>query len=155
MSVLLTPEPFDPAERMRAFTTAAGGAGAIVTFSGLCRADPGVSALELEAYAGFTEARIVEEAEAVVAAHGLAALEIVHRTGRVAPGEPIVWVACAAAHRRAAFEACDRMMDHLKSRAPFWKREHLESGAARWIEPTVRDYEDAQRWDGAARPPET
>lgn len=154
MSVALTAEPFDPAERLKAFTAQAAGAGAIVTFAGLCRADPGVTALELEAYAGFTEAEIGRTAALIVAAHGLTALEVLHRTGRVTPGDPIVWVACAAPHRRGAFEACDRMMDHLKSRAPFWKREHLAGGDARWIEPTARDYDDAQRWDAPA-PPET
>ena len=151
MSVRLTAEPFDPAERLAAFTAGAGtGVGAVVSFTGLCRAEPGLAALELEAYPGFTEARIAEETAAVSAAHSLLALEVIHRVGRIAPGEPIVWVAAAAPHRRGAFEACDRMMDHLKSRAPFWKREHRLDGAARWIEPTGRDYEDAKRWDAGS-----
>ena len=85
--------------------------------------------------------------------HGLLAVEVVHRTGRMGPGEPIVWVACAAAHRRAAFEACDRLMDHLKSRAPFWKKAHLAGGGSRWIEPTAQDYEDARRWDAREETP--
>ena len=156
MSVALTDQPLDPAERLRLFTVAAVGAGAVVSFTGLCRADPGVEALELEAYAGFTEAGIKEASAEVIAAHGLIALEVLHRTGRVEPGEPIVWVAAAAPHRRGAFEGCDRMMDHLKSRAAFWKREHGPDGASRWIEPTARDYEDAQRWDASPPPaPET
>ena len=73
-------------------------------------------------------------------------LAVVHRVGRVAVGEAVVFVAAAAAHRRAAFEGCDRMMDFLKSRAPFWKKEHAVAGA-RWIAPRPRDYEDAARWD--------
>ena len=71
---------------------------------------------------------------------------MVHRTGRISPGEPIVFVATAAAHRRAAFEAADQLMDYLKSRAPFWKKSAGPAGE-RWIEPTPRDYEDAARWD--------
>jgi molybdopterin synthase catalytic subunit len=73
-------------------------------------------------------------------------LLIVHRVGDIAPGEAIVFVATAAAHRREAFEAADHLMDYLKSRAPFWKKEHGPDGA-RWIEPTERDRSDAARWD--------
>ena len=67
-----------------------------------------------------------------------------------APAEPVVFVAAAAAHRRAAFEGCDRMMDFLKSRAPFWKKEHAADGSARWIEPRPQDHADAARWDRSA-----
>ena len=77
-------------------------------------------------------------------------VRIVHRTGRMEVGEPVVFVAVAAAHRRAAFEGCDYLMDYLKSRAPFWKKSHGPAGAA-WIEPTAQDSADLARWD-AARP---
>jgi molybdopterin synthase catalytic subunit len=71
---------------------------------------------------------------------------IVHRYGPIATGEPIVLVATASAHRREAFEACDYLMDYLKSRAPFWKKEHGPAGD-RWVEPTARDLDDLARWD--------
>ncbi len=146
--VALEAAPFDPAARLAAFTAAVPlSVGGVVSFTGLCRADPGVAALELEAYPGFTEASIAAEAEAARAAHALLALEVVHRVGRVTPGEPVVFVAAAAAHRREAFQGCDRLMDFLKSRAPFWKREHRADGGARWIEPAAQDYDDAARWD--------
>ena len=75
------------------------------------------------------------------------------RSGRIAPGEAIVFVATAARHRREAFEACDFLMDYLKSRAPFWKKEHAADGP-RWIEPRSQDYDDAARWDAPAPPQE-
>ena len=121
-------------------------AGAVVSFTGLVRAEDDVLALELEAYEGFTEPALAEEARRVRDRHDLGSVHVVHRTGRLAPGEPVVFVAAAAAHRRAAFEGCDRMMDFLKSRAPFWKKEHRASGSA-WIAPRPQDYADAARWD--------
>ena len=145
-TVRLAAEPFDPAAELARVTASAAGAGAVVSFTGLVRADDGVGALELEAYPGFTEAAITREAEAVAAAHDLLALHVVHRVGRMVPGEAVVFVAAAARHRRAAFQGCDRMMDFLKSRAPFWKKEHAADGP-RWIEPRPQDYEDAARWD--------
>ncbi len=149
--VRLVAEPFDPAAELAAFTAdLPPSVGGVAAFVGLCRADDGVLALELEAYPGFTEAAVEAERARVQGLHGLHALQCVHRVGRVRPGEAIVWVAAAAPHRRAAFEGCDRMMDVLKSRAPFWKREHTAAGA-RWIEPRPQDYDDAARWD--APPP--
>ena len=121
--------------------------GAIASFTGLVRDEGGeAQALELEAYEGFTQARIAEIATAAIARFGLEDLIVVHRIGRVEVGETVVFVACAAAHRRAAIEACDHLMDYLKSRAPFWKKSHGPHGA-RWIEPTAQDMADAQRWD--------
>ena len=151
MSVLvrLASEAFDPAAELAAMTSGGGDAGGVVSFTGLVRRDGDVLALELEAYPGFTEAAIEAEARRVRELHGLFALHVTHRVGRIAPGEPVVFVAAAAAHRRAAFEGCDRAMDFLKSRAPFWKKEHTAAGA-RWIAPRPQDYEDAARWDGPA-----
>ena len=151
VSVRLAEGPFDPAAELSALTARAEGAGGVVSFTGLVRRDADVLALELEAYPGFTEAAIDREAHEVRDRHALHDLHVVHRTGRIAPGEPVVFVAAAAAHRRSAFEGCDRMMDFLKSRAPFWKKEHTASGA-RWIEPRPQDYEDAARWDARAHP---
>jgi len=126
--------------------------GAIVSFAGLVRVENGdVRALELEAYPGFAERLIDEMAASVAERHGLLDWRIVHRIGLVQPGETVVFVATASRHRRNAFEACDQMMDFLKSRAPFWKKSH-EAGGARWIEPRAQDYTDASRWD---RPQET
>ncbi len=147
MTVALTDQPFEPGALVTAFCADRAETGAVATFVGLARAERGAAvALELEAYPGFTEAAIGEIADQATARFQLQDVQIVHRIGRIAPGEAIVFVAAAAAHRREAFEACDFLMDYLKSRAPFWKKEHGPDGA-RWIEPTDRDRTDAQRWD--------
>lgn len=148
MIVTLTDQPFEPGALVAAFCADRRETGAVATFVGLARAEQGrAAALELEAYPGFTDAAISGIASAAMERFGLQDVHIVHRTGRVAPGEAIVFVATAAVHRREAFEGCDFLMDYLKSRAPFWKKEHGEDGA-RWIEPTDRDRTDAERWDG-------
>jgi molybdopterin synthase catalytic subunit len=146
MSVLCK-NPIDPAALLAAFTQGRREAGAVASFTGLVRAEGGAAtALELEAYEGFTEPAIEAMTAAAVARFRLIDALVAHRIGRIAPGEPVVFVATAAAHRRAAFEACDHLMDYLKSRAPFWKKEHGPHGA-RWIEPTAADRADAERWD--------
>ncbi|PIB94343.1 molybdenum cofactor biosynthesis protein MoaE [Caulobacter sp. FWC2] len=148
MIVTLTDKPFEPGGLVTAFCADRQETGAVATFVGLARAEQGAAAaLELEAYPGFTDAAIGEIAQVAVERFKLQDVHIVHRTGRVGPGEAIVFVATAAGHRREAFEACDFLMDYLKSRAPFWKKEHGPDGA-RWIEPTDRDRTDAERWDG-------
>lgn len=145
--ITLTETPFDPGAELSAFCARRSETGAVASFVGLARGEAGAAtALELEAYPGFTEARIESMADEAVARFGLQAVRIVHRIGRIAPGEAIVLVLVAAAHRRAAFEACDLLMDYLKSRAPLWKREHGPAGA-RWVEPTEADLSDAARWD--------
>ncbi len=147
MPVRLTSEPFEPGALLTGFCQGLEETGAVVSFTGLVRAEQGkVTALELDAYPGFTEAAIVEHADEAAARFGLQDVLIAHRIGKVAPGEPIVFVATAAAHRRGAFEGADFLMDYLKSRAPFWKKSH-EANGARWIEPTAGDYADAARWD--------
>jgi molybdopterin synthase catalytic subunit len=152
-SVRLSPEPFEPGALLTSFCQGRDETGAVVSFTGLARAEKGaVAALELDAYPGFTEAAIAEQAEAAAARFGLQDTLIVHRVGQVAPGEPIVFVATASAHRRAAFDGADFLMDYLKSRAPFWKKSH-ETAGARWIEPTARDYKDAARWDALRTEP--
>jgi molybdopterin synthase catalytic subunit len=147
MTVSLQDEPFDAGALLSAFGEGRRETGAVVSFTGYVRAEAGsVETLELEAYPGFTDAAIVAMAEETQARFSLDDVLVVHRTGRMGPGEAIVFVATAAAHRRAAFEAADQLMDWLKSRAPFWKKSH-GVGGARWIEPSARDYEDAARWD--------
>jgi molybdopterin synthase catalytic subunit len=119
----------------------------VATFTGIARAEAGATvALELEAYPGFTEGQISKVADQARARFGLDDFMILHRVGKIAPGEPVVFVATAARHRRAAFEACDFLMDYLKSKAPFWKKEHGPDGA-RWVEPTDQDRADLTRWE--------
>jgi molybdopterin synthase catalytic subunit len=147
MIVTLTETPFEPGALLTAFAAGRRETGAVATFTGLARAEAGATnILELEAYPGFTDRESERIAEAARQRFALDDLQIVHRIGRIAPGEPIVFVATAASHRRAAFEACDHLMDYLKSRAPFWKKEHGPDGE-RWIEPRPEDYADAKRWD--------
>ncbi len=145
--ISLTDQPFEPGALLTQFCAGRDETGAVASFVGLARAEQGqAAALELEAYPGFTDVAIGDFAEAAKARFHLHDYHIVHRVGRIAPGEAIVFVATAASHRREAFEACDFLMDWLKSRAPFWKKEH-GPGGARWIEPTDRDRTDASRWD--------
>jgi molybdopterin synthase catalytic subunit len=145
--VRLQSEPFEPGALLSAFCQGREETGAVVSFTGIARAGAGaVTRLELEAYPGFTDTEIERIAAAARTRFSLQDLLIVHRVGDIAPGEAIVFVATAAAHRREAFEAADHLMDYLNSRAPFWKKEHGPDGA-RWIEPTERDRSDAARWD--------
>ena len=145
--IRLTTERFDPGAELTAFCAGRTESGAVASFVGIARGEGGrATALELEAYPGFTEAEIARMAEAAAARFALHDVLVIHRHGPIAPGEAIVLVATASAHRREAFEACDYLMDYLKSRAPFWKKEHGPDGA-RWVEPTARDLDDLARWD--------
>ena len=147
----LSQDPFDPGALLSAFCAGRHEVGAVASFTGLARSEAGgTQTLELEAYPGFTEREIGRIAEEAKARFGLDDLAIRHRVGRIAPGEAIVFVATAARHRRAAFEACDFLMDYLKSRAPFWKKAHGPDGA-RWIEPRPEDHADVARWDEKER----
>lgn len=147
MSVTLQSEPFEPGALLTAFSAGRTETGAVASFAGLARAEQGgTERLELEAYPGLTDAEITRIAQAAAARFGLQDWLVVHRIGPIAPGEAIVFVATASAHRREAFEACDYLMGYLKSRAPFWKKSHGPDGA-RWIEPTDRDRTDVERWE--------
>ena len=145
-------EDFDPQAEAAALTEGRTDIGGIVTFTGLVREliDEGgrpaaISAMTLEHYPGMTEKMLAEiEAEAN-ARWPLSASLIVHRYGRLEPGERIVFVATASAHRRAAFEANMFLIDWLKTKAPFWKLEEGESGAA-WVDARDSDDEAAERW---------
>ncbi len=140
----LTGEPFDAAARLGGFAERGGEAGAIASFIGAVRGP--ATALELEHHPSFTR-KVVERIVADARARfDLVDVLVVHRFGRMLRGEPIVLVAAAAAHRRAAFDAVDYLMDRLKVEAPFWKREE-GPGDARWIEPRARDRADRQRWE--------
>lgn len=151
--IRLVAEPFDPGAELNAFCIGRFSTGAVASFVGLARGAPGVgAALELEAYPGFTDVVISEMAADASRRFDLQDVRIVHRVGVIPAGEPIVLVLTAAAQRRAALDACDFLMDHLKSRAPLWKKEHV-GGEARWVEPTPADLVDLARWerDGGTR----
>jgi molybdopterin synthase catalytic subunit len=148
MSVRVQTEPFDPGALLTAFSTGRTQSGGIVSFTGLARDvtdASAVSTLELDAYPGFTEPAIAAMEAEALERFQVQDLLIVHRFGPIAPGEAIVFVAAAAEHRRAAFEAADFLMDYLKTRAPFWKKERGPDGE-RWIEPRPSDYDDVKRW---------
>ncbi len=141
-------EDFDLAAEIAALSAGRRDIGAVVSFTGLCRDEGGrLTALELEHYPGMAEGEIARVAEAAAARWPLMGLLAIHRYGLVAPGEQIVLVIATSAHRRAAFEAADFMMDYLKTRAPFWKREHLLDGTTGgWVEAKQEDDDAAARW---------
>lgn len=146
MRISVQAEPFDLAAELNGFGA---GAGAIVTFSGLVRDDTGsMVALELEHYPGMTEKALAAIADRARARWDLADLTIIHRFGRLAVGEPIMMIATAARHRASAFEAAEYLMDYLKSRAPFWKREIGADGPGAWVEARETDEAALRRWDG-------
>jgi molybdopterin synthase catalytic subunit len=147
-SVRVLSEPFDADAELAAFASARRGAGALASFVGYCREDhegAPIERLELEHYPGFTESEIERLVESVIARRTLIDLMVIHRSGAIAPREPIVLVAALAAHRADAFGAVEEMMDYLKTDAPFWKREVTGAGA-RWIEPTKDDRSRLGRW---------
>lgn len=146
MSVLVTDKPFDPEAEHRQFRNRAGDAGAIVAFTGVVRGEGGVTTLTLSHYPEFTDTEIARIGQKAEVRWPLTAWHVVHRIGDMSPGEPIVFVATASKHRRAAFEAADFLMDYLKSEAPFWKQE-TRGEATRWIEPRTQDIADIKRWE--------
>lgn len=121
------------------------GAGAIASFTGTVRGDDGVTELLLEHYPGMTEAALVALAEQAMVRWDLLAVTMVHRVGPMEPGDRIVFIATAAAHRAAALESCAYLIDRLKTDAPFWKRERRGDGAT-WVEARGSDAEAAERW---------
>ncbi len=145
IDVRLLTAPFNPGALVGPFASAHPGLGGICTFVGEVRGEDGVEALELSHYEPLTLPGMQELAETAAQRFALMGILIVHRTGVMMPGEPIVCVSAAASHRRAAFEAVDFAMDHLKSDSWFWKREKRD-GAWRWIEPRADDHSDLARW---------
>lgn len=143
--------PIDVPVETAALTEGRTDVGALVAFTGLCRDEGGrLSALELDHYPGMAEAEIGRVADAALARWPLTGLVAIHRHGRILPGEIIVLVAAASAHRKAAFSAADFLMDYLKTRAPFWKKEHAADGSAGgWVAASVADDEAAARWEQA------
>ncbi|ESW83013.1 molybdenum cofactor biosynthesis protein MoaE [Mesorhizobium sp. C280B] len=146
--VRIQAEDFDVAAEIARLTRGRNDIGAVVTFSGLCRDEQGrLSALELEHYPGMAEAEISRIAGEAIERWPLQGLTVIHRHGKIAPGENIVLVVAASAHRQAAFEAANFLMDYLKSRAPFWKKEHHSDGSeGGWVDAKDADDKAAGRW---------
>ncbi|MER9242846.1 molybdenum cofactor biosynthesis protein MoaE [Mesorhizobium sp. M0633] len=146
--VRIQAEDFDVAAEIARLTRDRNDIGAVVTFSGLCRDEQGrLSALELEHYPGMAEAEISRIAGEAIERWPLQGLTVIHRHGKIAPGENIVLVVAASAHRQAAFEAANFLMDYLKSRAPFWKKEHHSDGSeGGWVDAKEADDKAASRW---------
>jgi molybdopterin synthase catalytic subunit len=146
-------DDFDIGAEIRALTEGREDIGAVVTFTGTVRRDTRdgpINALTLEHYPGMTEKELARiEAEAV-ARWPLQASLIVHRHGRLVPGDNIVLVATASTHRQAAFDAAQFLMDYLKTSAPFWKKEEFAEGPERWVGERASDADATQRWRAAA-----
>ncbi|WP_370649999.1 molybdenum cofactor biosynthesis protein MoaE [Brevundimonas sp.] len=149
LDVRLATAPLSAAAELEAFLAGRTGDGAVVSFTGLARGvgkdGSIVETLTLDWYPGMTERSMREIAEDAAARFAVSDLVVVHRCGDIVPGETIVFVAAAAAHRRAAFAAADYLMDRLKTEAAFWKRETGPAGV-RWIEPLDEDRAAAARW---------
>jgi molybdopterin synthase catalytic subunit len=147
-SVRVQRDVFDIGAETRLLTEGRSDIGALVAFMGLCRDEDGaLQALEIEHFPEMAEAEIGRIAAEAQARWPLLGLSIVHRHGRIAPGEPIVLVVAASAHRQAAFEAAAFLMDYLKTRAPFWKKEHRsDDPAGDWVEAKQADDTAAERW---------
>jgi len=135
---------FDVAAETEALSKQAN-AGAVATFIGLVRPDDGLTAMTLEHYPKMTEREIARHVEEAGRRWPLLGITVIHRVGRLLAGERIVFVGIAASHRAAAFEACQFLMDYLKTRAPFWKEEE-RGGARNWVEAKASDDSAAERW---------
>jgi molybdopterin synthase catalytic subunit len=153
-TVRVQAENFDAAAEIARLAAGRADIGAVVSFTGLCRDEDGtLAALELEHYPGMAEAEIGRIAAEAVSRWPLAGLTVIHRHGLLKPGENIVLVVAASAHRRAAFEAADFLMDYLKTQAPFWKKEHLLSGeTSSWVDAKADDDDALQRWTESSNP---
>jgi molybdopterin synthase catalytic subunit len=148
MIVRIQPQAFDIGAEVAALTRGRSDIGAIVTFTGVCR-DEGASlaALEIEHYPGMAEEEIARVVEKAQERWPLKGVTVVHRHGRIAAGEEIVLVVTLSAHRRAAFEAAEFLMDYLKTSAPFWKKEvRLSEASGQWVDAKASDTADAARW---------
>jgi molybdopterin synthase catalytic subunit len=147
-TIRIQAQSFDAAAETAALTRGRAAVGAVVAFTGLCRDEGGkLAALELEHYPGMAEAEIARIVAQAEDRWPLLGLTVVHRFGLIRPGEEIVLVLAASSHRRAAFEAAEFLMDYLKTRAPFWKREHLKDGTVGgWVEAKDVDDRAAERW---------
>ncbi len=145
MRILVQEAAFDLGAELKGFGHD-GRAGAVVSFTGIVRDETGtLQALELEHYPGMTERALTKIAQDAQARWDLSDVTIIHRIGRLEPGEEIMMVATASPHRKAAFEAADYLMDFLKSRAPFWKKEHFKD-RSEWVASKQSDEDALKRW---------
>jgi molybdopterin synthase catalytic subunit len=147
-TIRLQREPFDAAAEAALLTRGRSDIGAVVTFTGICRGDENgepIAALTLEHYAGMAEAEIGRHVAEAERRWPLLGVTVIHRHGRIAPGENIVLVVTASSHRQAAFESAEFLMDYLKTRAPFWKQVE-RAGEARWVDAKSVDDAAAERW---------
>ena len=146
MQVRVQSEAFDAGAELNLFSAGAEGAGAVVSFTGVVRdVAGGLTAMEIEHYPGMTESAIRTIATEAVERWNLADVLVIHRHGILSVDDQIMMVATASRHRVAAFEAAEFLMDYLKSRAPFWKKEHTAKGAD-WVDATDADEQALKRW---------
>ena len=138
-------DDFDPGVEIEALSDNRGETGAIATFIGLVRGDDGMIAMTLDYYPGMSEREIATRVAEAKTRWPLIAVRVVHRYGRLMPGERIVFVGVASSHRAAAFHAAEYLMDYLKTQAPFWKLEERPSGSS-WVEARAEDDESLKRW---------
>jgi molybdopterin synthase catalytic subunit len=151
--VRIQSEPFDVAAEVAKITRGRTDAGAVVTFTGICRGDENgepIAALTLEHYPGMAETEIERHVAEAVARWPLIGATVIHRHGRIQPGEDIMMVVTVSSHRAAAFEAADFLMDYLKTRAPFWKQVEKADGKI-WVEAKAADDEAAGRWTATGK----
>lgn len=152
MRVVIAPDAFDPGAEVNAFTARQARAGAVVSFTGLVRDEDGrLAGLEIEHYPGMTEKAVTAMLQQAMDRWGLEDALVIHRHGLLLVNAPIMMVATAARHRTAAFAAADFLMDYLKSRAPFWKREIGPDGPGEWVQAKDSDEAALRRWDPPAQ----
>lgn len=147
MRIVVQAAPFDLGAETAAFAAGQSGMGAVVTFTGIVRdlAQGGLEAMEIEHYPGMTESAMTAIAREARERWSLGDVLVIHRYGRMVPGEMIMMVATCAPHRRDAFEAAEFLMDYLKSRAPFWKKERTRDGTG-WVAARDEDESALDRW---------
>jgi molybdopterin synthase catalytic subunit len=153
MTVRLQREDFDAGTEVAALTHGRGDIGAVVTFTGTCRASEDgapIVALTLEHYPGMAEAEIARHVAEAERRWALLGVTVIHRYGRLTPGENIVLVATASSHRQDAFAAAEFLMDYLKTRAPFWKQVERDA-TAEWVDAKQSDDARAERWATGGR----
>ena len=144
--ILVQEALFDMATESAALTAGRTDIGGVASFLGVCRGDDALAAMVLEHYPGMTERALGRIAAKAEARWPLTGCTVIHRVGRILPGEPIVLVLTASAHRAAALESCAFLIDWLKTKAPFWKREEFADGDARWVAAKNEDDAAAARW---------
>jgi molybdopterin synthase catalytic subunit len=148
MRIVVQDAPFDFGAEAESFASGRHDMGAVVTFTGVVRdfGNGGLDAIEIEHYPGMTQKALEAIAAEAVTRWSLGDVLVIHRYGRMEPGEKIMMVATAAPHRKDAFEAAEYLMDYLKSRAPFWKKEHATTGETSWVAAKDEDEDALTRW---------